>query len=70
MTPIEFVRWLATVPAEDLPWIIDRVLVEQARRDVCEHGIVAGDWCAKCNAEVKAARAQTAIDPPAQTVPY
>ena len=33
-----------------------RRTLRRFRVDVCEHGVVDGEWCAACNAEMKAAR--------------
>lgn len=33
-----------------------------AEKDVCEHGVLCGDWCERCNRAYKAARAAGSED--------
>ena len=42
--------------SEELVDLRDRIDRELSDRDVCEHGIVSGDWCPECNAEYKRAQ--------------
>lgn len=47
--------WLATQSDDDLIQLRDEITAELARRDVCEHGVQAGDWCEPCSREYKRA---------------
>jgi hypothetical protein len=52
-------RPIRDMTAAELIALRERIAEELVSRDLCEHGVVTGDWCPACNAEYKAAR----IDP-------
>ena len=54
-------RQLLTMPIaqftpEELVALRGRIEAELACRDLCEHGVIVGDWCPACNAEYRQAR--------------
>lgn len=48
-------RPIGEIDAAQLIALRERIEEELVSRDLCEHGVVEGDWCAACNAEYKEA---------------
>ncbi len=49
MTMYDFASWIRTIPSRDFGLLLTLIAAERQRRDICEHGVAAGDWCEACN---------------------
>ena len=51
----DFIELLKRLPASQLTWLETQIAMERERRDICEHGVLAGEYCELCNREYKRA---------------
>ena len=54
---------LGAMSIDELISLSHRCMWEAQSRDVCEHGIVHGDWCEECNSQYKLARIESGDTP-------